>query len=92
MIVSRSNSAAENGGTLLVFSTPSMCALMESAAASSVNKLLDNGLLLLSKQVFFARGNLELIDTFYRYSFYVFVFWVIITAVRNVGNNHSKLS
>lgn len=49
-------------------------------------------LLLLSKQVFFARGNLELIDTFYRYSFYVFVFWVIITAVRNVGNNHSKLS
>ena len=44
MIGSRSNSAAENGGTLLVFSTPSMCALMESAAASSVNKLLDNGL------------------------------------------------
>ena len=44
MIVSRSNSAAENGGTLEVFSTPSMCALMEAAAASSVNKLLDNGL------------------------------------------------
>lgn len=42
-------------------------------------------ILLLSKQVFFARGNLELIDTFYRYSFYVFIFWIIVTAARNGG-------
>ena len=43
-IVSHSNSAAAMGsGTLEVFSTPSMCALMESAAANSVQKYLEPG-------------------------------------------------
>ncbi len=42
MIVSHSNSAASLGG-LEVFSTPSMCALMETAASASVQKYLDQG-------------------------------------------------
>ncbi len=44
MIVSYSNSAVSMGsGTLEVFSTPALVALMESAANNSVKKLLDAG-------------------------------------------------
>lgn len=44
MIVSHGNSAVSMGsGTLEVFSTPAMVALMESAANNSVKKLLDPG-------------------------------------------------
>ena len=44
MIVSHSNSAVSAGGTLEVFSTPAMCALMEGAASSSVQKFLEQGM------------------------------------------------
>ncbi len=42
LIVNHNNSAVSIGG-LEVFSTPAMCALMESAAANSVHKYLEQG-------------------------------------------------